>query len=230
MTGHGLDPQIHARIAQSINNFNAEAAARQTEEQARIIREEQQAARRKLALKDLIGTLKTEEIAKELATRERLEAQLADLKAKASALTRQLAAAEDAWEHAKEHTYTDASLLQTLRDETPNVLAQIAPLERDLAAVEERISDLRGAQEEKQRRKLADEQWPPFVKRMAPVVRQLLALLREQGALRERLSRENAWPYVRGGELTIDGRYGENVLTERLEQWLAEMERTGYKV
>ena len=222
--------QIHAQIAQGINTYNAEAAAHEAEAQARAIQEEQAKARRKMALKDLIGTLKTEEIAKELATHARLEAQLAELRAKAHALATHLAQAEAAWEVAAEHTLTDAQLLQTLRDETPKVLAQIAPLERDLIAVEERIAELRGAQEEKQRRTLAEEQWTPFVKRLVPQARQLLALLREQQAIRERLSLEGAWPYARVDELTIDGRYGENVLMEKLTQWLTEVERAGYRI
>lgn len=227
---------ISVALSRQVNDFNharsSDAFSREQAESAQRIQSERAAARRTLALAnltDFIAVVKSEEIERAFAERERLTAQLAEAQDAATASTVALARAEAAWERASEHTLTDAQVLTTLRDETPRLAARIAPLVAALAAVEDRIADLRGAVEDEQRRALTQEVWPPLVTRLAAWARDGLALLAEQRATRERLYDAGAWPFAQAqfDELAITDRYGNDDLITRLAAWLAQAERAG---
>ena len=227
---------ISAAIGQRVNALNqarsSDAFAREQAEAAQRIQAERAAARRKLALDNLAAftaVVKSEEIERALAERERLATALAEARASADASALTLAHAEAAWERAAAHTLTDAQVLTTLRAETPRLVAAVAPLEVDLAAVEDRIADLRGVAEDQQRRALAREVWPPVARRLATWARNGLALLAEQRATRERLYDAGAWAFAQAqiDELAITDRYGSDQITDALTAWLAQAERAG---
>ncbi len=227
---------ISAAIGQRVNALNqarsSDAFAREQAEAAQRIQAERAAARRKLALDNLAAftaVVKSEEIERALAERERLATALAEARASADASALTLAHAEAAWERAAAHTLTDAQVLTTLRAETPRLVAAVAPLEVDLAAVEDRIADLRGVAEDQQRRALAREVWPPVARRLATWALNGLALLAEQRATRERLYDAGAWAFAQSqlDELAITDRYGSDQIADALAAWLAQVERAG---
>lgn len=227
-----LSASLGQQISAVMVARTSETQAREEAEARRALQEEQATARRRMALADLtsfISVVKSEEIERALAERDRLAAALTDAETQAQASALTLARAEAAWEHAATRSLTDAQVLATLRDETPRLAAKIAPLAAQVAALEDQIAELRGAAETRQRQALAQEVWPPLVARLAAWARDGLALLAEQRATRERLYEANAWTFAAAqvDELAISGRRGEDLLAERLTTWLAQAERAG---
>lgn len=199
-------------------------------EEADAKRAAREASAKKNAHEDLVETLKTEEIAEALRIHERLEADLVDARMSATAAAAMLATAENMWDRAEKHTQADADRITYLSAEAPAAAAKVASLEQQIEELEASIAELRGIEEQRQRRERVEALYRPLVERMGLVVHELMSLLDEQCHVRDTLQDEGAWAYVPFDVLEINDPRAGDLLKPALEQWLTEAQRAGYKV
>lgn len=177
----------------------------------------------------LLATVESDRLATLEAQRPPLVTELAEARARATAVSQRLASAEEAWARAEQHTLTDAELLQTLRDELPKLTARVTEAEQRLSDVDGEMATLYHHGE--RARVLAREQevWPPVCRALVKPVRELIPALKALRAAWDLRYAERAAGNVdRATELALYGAGFSDDLLPELERWLAAVGRAGY--
>lgn len=181
---------------------------------------------------DLAKTLHSEQLAVARANLDRLQADLADAKITADAAEAQHRAAAATWQRAEDagvpHTQEQAERLTRLHSELVAAKNAVADLEQQIADCEYILSRDEEAAARARRIALAEALWPPMVKKLLPLVRQMHAALEEQAKVRDQLIEAGAWGLVNVEDLALpDALYTDPSPT--LTRWLAAAERAGYR-
>lgn len=172
----------------------------------------------------LLDVVRSDELNRLDGERVQLSAQVQEMRPRVQSLEARLAAAEEAWEHAGEHTLSDAEALTLLKEEAPKMHAQLAEVEQRLAGVEGQMRLILEGDARGRAHKRGLEVWPPTCRALAGPVRELLSALQAQQSAWNQLYSEQATGIIEQGTNLSSEEY----LISLLERWLAAVERAGY--